>query len=233
MINADTREIFVYDDIGPSWAGMIGAEDMVKASAELGPGPVSLRINTYGGSVDEALAMIEVMSRHQGDVTVSVDSIAASAGSLFPVAFPSTAARHARVMIHNPWGIVMGNADEMRATADILDVYRDSVVSVYALTMNATNDEIRDLMAAETWFSAEEAAEAGLVGEVTDTAEAVQAKKVAPDRFRHTPQDLLSTIVDKPTDIPLKLDPETPKRVAARLRAMKVAAQIRKRRATA
>jgi ATP-dependent protease ClpP protease subunit len=223
MIDTKTRELFIYDDIGPDWSGLVGTQTILKGLAQLGSGPVTVRVNSYGGAVDEGLAMLEVLARHDGEVSVSVDSIAASAASLFPVAFPSTAAKHARIMIHNPWGMVMGGAVEMRKTADILDTYRDSVATVYAQGMTVDHQEILDLMEAETWYSAEQAMEVGLVDMVTVADEPIAAKSCQPGRFKNAPADLIDTTSPPPAP---KADPL---RVAAKLRAMKLAAELRRR----
>lgn len=213
MIDAKTRELFIYDDIGPSWAGMIGADAVKNWLAELGPGDINVRINSYGGSVDQALAMIEVLGRHDGQVSVSVDSIAASAASLFPVVFPSTAASHARIMIHDPWGVSIGNSSEMRKSADILDKYRDSILTIYSQGMSKKPDEISQMMSDETWFSAAEALDVGLVDQVTEMEKKVAPKSLAPDRFRNAPKDLMA---NKPA-----LSPAAPLRVAAGLAILK------------
>ena len=189
-----TREVFLYNDIGPAWAGMFDSEMMKFALTKLGKGDVNLRVNSYGGSVDEALAMIEVLGRHDGGIKVSVDSIAASAASLFPVVFPSTAAKHARIMIHNPWGIALGNASEMRRVASVLDLYRDSLVTIYMQGMKKNEEEIKSLMDAETWYSAEGALAEGLVDEVTEPATKVAAKAAPQGRFKNVPQDLVNPV---------------------------------------
>jgi ATP-dependent Clp protease protease subunit len=199
-----TREVFIYNDIGPAWAGMFDSEMMKFALTKLGKGDINLRINSYGGSVDEALAMIEVLGRHDGSVRVSVDSIAASAASLFPVVFRSSAAKHARIMIHNPWGVAMGNATDMRKTADILDLYRDSIVMVYKQGMGKSEDEIKALLDAETWYSADSALANGLVDEVTEPATKVESKPAPQNRFKNVPQDLLN-----PTPEPQKVKTKT------------------------
>jgi ATP-dependent protease ClpP protease subunit len=224
MIDTKTREIFIHKQIGPDWAGMFGPDTMLQGLQEMGPGDVRLRINSIGGSADAAMGMLEVLARHEGEVSVTVDSLAASAASLFPVAFPSTAAKHARIMIHNPSGVCMGQASDMRKVADILDTYRDSVATIYAQKMDATIEEVMDLLEAETWYSADAAQAAGLVDEVTETADPVAAMAVPVGMFKHTPDDLL-------TDPMLTaIDPETPKRVAAKLRAIRINAEIKKRR---
>lgn len=193
-----TREVFLYQDIGPAWAGMFDSEMMLFALKKLGTGDVNLRVNSYGGSVDEALGMIEILGRHNGQVKVTVDSIAASSASLFPVVFQSSAAKHSRVMIHDPWGLAVGNSKEMRKTADILDQYRDSIVTIYKQGMNKTEDEIKSLMEAETWYSADDAMANGLVNEVTEPATKVQPKEAPANRFKNIPQDLLIKQVEKP-----------------------------------
>lgn len=216
------REILIYDDIGPEWAGMVSATKIKNELDALGPGDVTLRVNSYGGSVDEALAMIEVLGRHDGEINVSVDSIAASAASLFPVMFSSTAASHARIMIHEPWTVAIGNAAAIRKTADVLDTYRDSILTIYKQGMKNTDEEIRQMLADETWFSANAAKEAGLVDAVTDPKEKVAAKAVPMNRFKNVP-----------TDLNEKKEPEkaalTPMRIAASLAILRRKLEARKR----
>ena len=194
MFDITTREIFLYDDIGPAYMGMFGTETLMEGIRTFGKGPINLRINSYGGSVDEALAMIEMLSRHDGDVQVSVDSIAASAASLFPAYFPSTAAPHARIMIHNPWGVAMGDAEEFRKQADILDIYRDSLVSIYEEAMGISRSEIIAMLDDETWFGAKDALQAGLIDDI-GSGTMVPAEPVPQDRFKNVPQDMIMSPV--------------------------------------
>jgi ATP-dependent Clp protease protease subunit len=197
MIDVSTREIFIYDDIGPAWAGMFGTETLHEGLKALGSGPVSIRINSYGGSVDEALAMIEMLSRHDGDVNVTVDSIAASAASLFPAFFPSSAAPHARIMIHSPWTVAMGNSEDLRKEADVLDVYRDSLITIYEDAMGQSKDDVIALLEAETWYGASDAKMAGLVDEVGGVSE-VEPDPVPQNRFKNIPQDMAISKVEAP-----------------------------------
>ncbi len=188
MFDVTTREIFLYDDIGPAYMGMFGTETLMEGLQTFGSGPVNLRVNSYGGSVDEALAMIEMLSRHDGEVHITIDSIAASAASLFAAYFPSTAAPHARIMIHNPWGVAMGDSEEFRKQADILDIYRDSLITIYEDAMNADREAIVAMLDAETWFTAKDALEAGLVDNVG--GKGAETKPVPANRFKNVPQDL-------------------------------------------
>jgi ATP-dependent protease ClpP protease subunit len=196
MFDVTTREIFLYDDIGPAYMGMFGTETLMEGIQTFGKGPINLRINSSGGSVDEALAMIEMLSRHNGEVHVSVDSIAASAASLFAAYFPSSAAPHARIMIHNPWGVAMGDAEEFRKQADILDIYRDSLITIYEEAMGQDRDAIIALLDAETWYTAKDALAAGLVDEIG--GKGAETKPVPANRFKNVPQDLAVSPVQEP-----------------------------------
>lgn len=212
-----TREVFLYQDIGPAWAGMFDAEMMSFALKKLGTGDINLRVNSYGGSVDEAMGMVEILGRHNGKVKVTVDSIAASAASLFPVVFESTAAKHARIMIHDPWSIAIGNATAMRKVADVLDLYRDSILTIYKAGMKKSDEEIKEMMAAETWFSADDAMANGLVDAVTEPAKKVDAKPAPENRgFKNLPADLL-----KKPEPQMKTEQRFDNRIAASLALLK------------
>ena len=221
MIDVTTREIFIYNDIGPAWADMFGTETLYEGLKTLGKGPVNLRINSYGGSVDEALAMIEMLSRHDGDINVTVDSIAASAASLFPAFFPSSAAPHARIMIHSPWTVAMGNAEDLRKEAYVLDMYRDSLISIYMDAMGMTKDEVIAILDAETWYGADAAMTAGLVDSVGGIS-AVTADPVPMNRFKNVPQDLeVSAVV---AAIPPQ--PEHPKDFMAKMELLRLKCKL-------
>jgi ATP-dependent Clp protease protease subunit len=176
MTNKDTREIFIYTEFGPAWAGMVDATLFAEQLKELGGGDVNLRINSYGGSVDEALAIISMLQRHDGQVSVTIDSIAASAASLFGAAFGASIARHARVMIHNPLMMTYGNAHDHAKSIEVLNTYTESLVDVYATAMPYEKDEIKALLDAETWYTAQAAVDAGLASEIVDPEQKVEAR---------------------------------------------------------
>jgi ATP-dependent protease ClpP protease subunit len=183
----------------------------------LGDGPISVRVNSPGGSVDEAVAAVENLRRHSGEVTVSVDALAASAATLFLVSgFKVTAAPRAMVMIHQPHTIAIGDAAAMRKTADILDKYSETLVDAYAAKMDASREEILAMVASETWFTAKEALAIGLVDEVVDIKDAPKAMASA-SMFRHPPQELFDAA--KPAT---PVEQRFPKLIAAKLRAIRL-----------
>jgi ATP-dependent Clp protease protease subunit len=209
--------MFVYGQIGPADWGFIGADSIVEGLGMLGDGPISVRVNSPGGSVDEAVAAVENLRRHGGEVTVSVDALAASAATLFLVSgFKVTAAPRAMVMIHQPHTIAIGDASAMRKTADILDKYSETLVDAYAAKMDASRDEILAMVAEETWFTAKEALAIGLVDEVVDIKDAPKAMASA-SMFRHPPQELFDA--SKPAT---PVEQRFPKLIAAKLRAIRL-----------
>jgi ATP-dependent protease ClpP protease subunit len=216
-INDKTREMFVYGQIGPADWGFIGADSIVEALGMLGDGPISVRVNSPGGSVDEAVAAVENLRRHSGEVTVSVDALAASAATLFLVSgFKVTAAPRAMVMIHQPHTIAIGDSAAMRKTADILDKYSETLVDAYAAKMDASREEILAMVASETWFTAKEALAIGLVDEVVDIKDAPKAMASA-SMFRNAPQELFDAA--KPAT---PVEQRFPKLIAAKLRAIRL-----------
>lgn len=133
---------------------------------------ITLRINSVGGDVFEAQAMYSYLKSHPANVTVRVDGIAASAASLVAMAgdriiMPA----NALMMIHNPAGFAMGEAEDMRDMADILDKVRDSIAAVYMMRTAIAREDILRMMDEETWMTAEEAHVLGFCDEVEGAIE--------------------------------------------------------------
>src|SRR6056297_3058878 len=158
---ATGAEVLIYDEIG---AFGVSAKGFL---AELGAlpddAPVDLRLNSPGGSVFDAVAIHNALKRHEGNVTVWIDGIAASAASYVAMAGDEIVMpENAFLMIHDPSGIVMGTASDMRDMAGTLDQIGASMLRGYATRSGKPEAEIAAFLAAETWFDAAEALEAGL-----------------------------------------------------------------------
>ena len=197
-------EVLIYDEIG---AYGISARGFL---AELGALPegaaIDLRINSPGGSVFDAVAIHNALSRHAGTVTVWIDGIAASAASYIAMAGDEIVMpENAFLMIHDPSGLVMGTAADMRDMAGTLDKIAASMMRGYAARSGKPGDEIVAFMAAETWFDAAEALEAGLA---TRMAEPVRiAASFDIGRFRNAPPELVEAVEPaEPTDAPTAAD---------------------------
>jgi len=171
MYSADyeTGEIFLYDAIGDPWWGMIGAENVIGDLAKMAGKRVTMRIASPGGSVDEGRLIYNALKRYQGGVDVVVDSSAYSIASYIAMAGERVVmAKNAMLMIHNPWTIAMGDAAELRKTADVLDKYRDSIVDAYTDKSDKDRKKMLAILDAETWYTAQEAVDEGFATEIGD-----------------------------------------------------------------
>lgn len=158
-------ELLIFGYIG-EWDDVSSAEvvtQLQKVTSSL----VNVRINSYGGSVFTAQAILSSLKRHPANVTVYIDGIAASAATLIAMAgdkiiIPS----NAMMMIHNPLTCAWGNASELREAADLLDKVRESILAAYREKTGLSDERLIELLNNETWLSADEAVELGFADEV-------------------------------------------------------------------
>ena len=134
---------------------------------------IRLHINSPGGEVFEGIAILNALRSHKAKVVVVVDGIAASAASAIAAgADELVMAPNSELMIHDAWGLVVGNAADMHQMAELLDHLSNNIAGIYATKAGGSVDEWRAAMQRETWFSAQEAVDAGLadrVGELSAT----------------------------------------------------------------
>lgn len=165
--DGDTTIIDIYDEIG--WFGT-GADDFVRDLRQVRTPRIELHLNSPGGDVFDAIAIYNGLRQHKAQVHVIVDSLAASAASFIAMAGDKiTAMANAMLMIHDPLGLVIGNAADMRELADLLDKHGDNIASIYATRAGGEVATWRERMLDETWYLADEAYQAGLVDEVDET----------------------------------------------------------------
>jgi ATP-dependent Clp protease protease subunit len=184
-------EVAIYDEIG---AYGVSAKGFL---AELGAmpegAPVDLRLNSPGGSVFDAVAIHNAIKRHEGTVTVWIDGIAASAASYIAMAGDAIVMpENAFLMIHDPAGLVMGTAEDMRAMAEALDKVKGSLVSGYAAKSGRTPEEVSALMAAETWFDASDAVAQGFADRLIEPVRIAANFDIG--RFRNAPPVLVEAV---------------------------------------
>jgi len=171
---ADVAEIWIYDFIGADWFGEgVSAKSFLDELRALPDSAKTLRVhvNSPGGDVFDAVAianMLREQSRDKGrTVEMLIEGLAASAATIITSAGDSIKiAENAMLMIHNPSGIVLGEAKDMRSMADALESIRDAIVATYRWVSHLSAEAIQGLMEAVTWMSAEEALANGFVTEV-------------------------------------------------------------------
>lgn len=165
-------EVWIYGDIGESWDGeSVAAKQFVQDLSAIDADEITVRINSYGGSVTDGLAIHNAIKRHKARVTVEIDGAAFSIASLIAMAGDEVRmADNALMMIHAPWGFAWGNSAELRDAADTLDKYAAAMSSAYMAQSGKSRDDIMALLldGKDHWFTAAEALAEGFVDAVSD-----------------------------------------------------------------
>lgn len=131
-----------------------------RAELNAGDGDVTVWINSEGGDVFAAVEIFNMLKEYRGNVTVKIDSLAASAASIIAMAGDEVQiSPSGMIMIHNPWTVIQGDSAEMRASAEMLDGVKESIINAYEQKTHLPRDEISRLMDDETWLPANKAVE--------------------------------------------------------------------------
>lgn len=159
--------IYLYDAIG-DWYG-VSAKDFCKTLAGIDAKTVHLRINSPGGDVFEARTIATALKQCGKSVVAHIDGVCASAATYVALAASSVEmAQGSFFMIHQAWAGVIGNSGELRDMAALLDKVDDSIIADYVAKSGKDADSIKEMMAAETWMTAQEALDFGFVDSVYD-----------------------------------------------------------------
>jgi len=188
----DEATIYIYDEI--SWWG-ITADDLVKQLADITAGTIHVRVNSPGGSVFDGTAIFNALKQHSAKVIVHVDGLAASIASLIAMAGDEVhMGEGSYMMVHQPWSIMIGTADDFRQEADLLDKVGGTISQIYQGKSGKTEEEINQLMADETWMTADEAVEMGFADKVDKGTEKEKKNQVKNlfdlSVFANVPDDL-------------------------------------------
>lgn len=225
-------EILLYDTIVDTaleaeWWGGVAPEPFVKALREITASTIHLRINSPGGSVFAARAMETALREHSARVVVHIDALAASAASFLAMAGDEIVmSKGAMMMIHKAWTWTWGNADELKATAALLDKIDGTLVETYADRSSTSADDIRAWMAAETWFTAQEAIDAGLADKLAESEPTAAQARWNLSAYSHAPKPRQSENDPVPQIVPAHASADHRHRQQQRLRALRLAVPI-------
>lgn len=160
-------EVYIFDEIG---AYGITAQDFISEMKEYKDTPVNLRINCIGGDVFDGMAMYNIIKKREAKTTAYIEGIAASMGSVIALAADEVImAENSLFMIHNAWGGAMGEAEDMRKTASILEKISGEIANIYERKTRLSLNRIIEMMDKETWLNAKEAYELGFIDLISDS----------------------------------------------------------------
>ena len=177
--------ISVFDIIGDDgMGGGVSAKRIAAALRAIGNRDVTVQINSPGGDMFEGIAIYNLLRAHPARITVDVLGIAASAASVIAMAGDNIRmAPSSFLMLHNAWGVVIGNRHDMAEAATLFERFDGALADIYAARSGMARSEVATLLDAETFLTAQEAVAAGMADTIageTDAASDVSAQ-VRPD----------------------------------------------------
>ncbi len=174
FLNKDNKkeaEILLYGVIGDDgyWDEVTSKEFADQLKEVEDATTIAVRINSPGGDVFAGQAIYSMLKRCKAQIVVYVDGLAASIASLVAMAGDKVIMpKNSMMMIHKPWIISAGNANDMRQQADTLDKVEESMLAAYVEKTGLAEDEIKQLLADETWLTASMALDKGFCDEIEE-----------------------------------------------------------------
>lgn len=163
--------INIYGDI-TSWPWLesdVSSYTLAKEIEGLDVDTIHVYINSYGGEVAEGLAIYNSLKRHKAKVITYDDGFACSVASVIFMAGDERIMSNASLMmIHNAWTYTAGNANQLRKEADDLETITQASINAYMTEVNITEEELKELLDAETWLSPQEALEMGFATSIVN-----------------------------------------------------------------
>lgn len=164
----DDNTISMYDPIGENFFGEgVTAKRISAALRRIGNRDVIVNLNSPGGDVFEGIAIYNLLREHQGEVTVRVLGMAASAASVIAMAGDTVEiSRAGFLMVHNVWMVAIGNRNDLRDAADVLEPIDRALAEVYAAKTGMDAKSVAKLMDKETWIGGTDAVEQGFADDL-------------------------------------------------------------------
>jgi len=191
---ADHAEVLISGPIGGSFWDDSGMTEkaFLDALADIPKGkPLVIGVNSEGGSIQDGLGIFNAIKRWEGPTTARIDGYAVSIASVIPLAAQRVISPKSSIwMIHEPWMVAQGNAEDMRKAADVLEKHGETLASIYESETGMSAEEVRAKMKSETWFRGDEAVALGFADESPDGAVALNSFDAT--KFSNVPKDILS-----------------------------------------
>ncbi|UXJ02294.1 ATP-dependent Clp protease proteolytic subunit [Proteus mirabilis] len=197
-----TADIYIYDEIG-GWG--ISARRFTEDLLSLGNlSHINLHIHSPGGEVFDGIAIYNQLKNHSATITVYIDGLAASMASVISMVGDTVIMpKNAMMMIHKPWGVSWGDANDMREYADLLDKLENVLIPAYVAKTGKTTEEITAMLEQETWLDGDECVEHGFADKVIEPVKAMASltsKRI--EEFSSMPSAIKNQITPKNTTKP-------------------------------
>ncbi|MBE2898090.1 ATP-dependent Clp protease proteolytic subunit [Pasteurellaceae bacterium 20609_3] len=214
-----SAEITLYDEIG-DW-GVTAKEfrDDLKALGEVQN--IDLHIHSPGGDVFDGMAIYNLLKNHSAKKTVYIDGLAASMASVIAMAGDTVIMpENTMMMIHKPWGIQGGDANDLRKYADLLDTVENTLTTAYVSKTGKSAEELAEMLSAETWLTARECVEHGFADQLAEPMSvmaSLKSKKL--EEYKNMPKDMKDKVTEQPTAVTVETPAEKPQAKAETVKA--------------
>lgn len=180
---ADLAEIEIFDEIDSFW-GLGPKEFKARFDEVRDAKSIKLLLNSPGGSVFDGMAIYHILASERSKLEIEVIGLAASIASIIALAGKKLImAEGSYYMIHLPWTIAMGDSEELRKTAELLDKIKGEFLKMYIGKSGLSTEEVKQMMVDETWLTASETVEKGFADSIEDYGEI--AAKIDGNIARH------------------------------------------------
>lgn len=158
-----------------SWYGIqaTSPSQITKALRNANGQPVTIKINSGGGDVFAGCEIYNELRSYSGELTIEIHGLCASIASVIAMAGKCKMSPLAEIMIHNVSTQTSGDYRDMEHTAGVLKKANKTIANAYMMKAGITEEEAYSLMDAETWLTADEALEKGLIDEIMYSEEKV------------------------------------------------------------
>jgi len=163
-----------------------------------GSGDITVWINSPGGDCVAAAQIYNMLREYEGNVTVKIDGIAASAASVIAMAGDKVLMSPvSMMMIHNPMTIAFGDSGEMQKAIDMLKSVKDSIINAYELKTGLSRTKLAHLMDSETWMDAGKAVELGFADEIINRRTSVEDMEISQASMLYSKTQVVNSLMDK------------------------------------
>ncbi len=216
MAAEDSATVRIFDEIGYSWWGGIDPQQFAEDLDELNVAQLNVHINSPGGDAFGGIAMYNALRQHPARKVVYIDGLAASAASVVAMAGDEIVMNAgSQMMVHDAAGIAIGFALDMEKMASELNKLSDGVAGIYAKRAKGKRDDFRQAMRDESWYTDQEAVEAGLADRIAedDVSETEEGEKIVARDSRVWKMFRYATRADAPAPrIPARMSAGTEER---------------------
>lgn len=181
-----------------SWFDDDVTPQLFKEELISGSGDITVWINSPGGDCVAAAQIYNMLREYEGNVTVKIDGIAASAASVIAMAGDKVLMSPvSMMMIHNPMTIAFGDSGEMQKAIDMLKSVKDSIINAYEIKTGLSRTKLAHLMDAETWMDAGKAVELGFADEIIKRNDAVEDFEIPQVTMLYSKRAVVNSLMDK------------------------------------